>query len=146
MDRNLIDKNLATVTRFLNGTHSGDVDVIDDTVTPDIVTHGFPGGSPASREQYKQWFRAFGAAFSNGAFEVLATVADEHMVAVRWRVSADHTGPYAGAAPSRRRVSFTGVALYRMAGGLIAETWLHADERGLLTQIGASPANAAASC
>jgi steroid delta-isomerase-like uncharacterized protein len=136
--------NRATVSRFLAGTHGGDLAVIDETVSEGIVTHGFPGGNPASREQYKQWFRSFGAAFSNMRFETTVTVADETHVAVRWRVTVDHSGAFAGVPATGRRVSFDGVAIYRLERGLIAETWLHVDEFALLTQIGAAPAMLAA--
>jgi len=133
----LTKTNIATVTHFLNGTHAGNLSVIDDTVHQTIVTHGFPGGSPASREQYKQWFVTFGSSFSNMTFEIQSLVADRTTVAVRWRVDVDHTGPFAGVDPTGRRVSFTGTAFYRMQDGRIAETWLHVDERGLLAQLAA---------
>ncbi len=59
------------------------------------------------------------------------------------RTTVDHTGPFAGVPATGRRVSFTGVALYRMESGLIAEAWLHLDELALLSQIGAVQALAA---
>lgn len=141
MNLDIARRNEAVVRRFLAGTHGGDLAVIDETVSPDIVTHGFPGGTdPDSRESYRAFFEDFGRAFSNMAFEVQHLVADAARVAVRFAVAVDHTGPFAGAAPTGRRVRFEGMALYRMADGRIAETWLHLDERALLTQVGALPA------
>jgi steroid delta-isomerase-like uncharacterized protein len=139
MDRKTIDQNIATVTRFFEGTHSGELDVIDETVAENIVTHGFIGGNPASRAQYKQWFHGFQSAFANGHSEMLATMIDSTNVAVHWRVTADHTGPFAGVPASGRSVSFSGMVRYRMENGMIAETWLYADEQALLCQIGAMP-------
>lgn len=138
-----VEQNRATVARFLEATHSGRLEVIDETVAEGILTHGFPGGNPASRDDYKQWFRDFQAGFSNAEFETLAIVADEERAAARWRVTADHTGPFAGIEATGRRISFTGMVLYRLENGLIAETWLHIDELSLLGQIGAVPALAA---
>lgn len=140
----IIEANLNTVSRFFDGTHTGDLDVIDETVSEAIVTHGFPGGSPASREQYKHWFEAFGASFSNMTFERLATVADQDHVAVHWRVSVDHSGAFAGIPATGRRVTFDGMALYRMENALIAETWLYVDENSLLSQIAGLPEAVAA--
>ncbi len=139
MDRNSIDRNIATVTRFFDNTHSGYLDIIDQTVSENIVTHGFFGGNPASRAQYKQWFQGFQMAFTNGHAELLATTVDDTNVAVHWRVSADHTGPFAGSPATGRRVSFSGMVRYRLENGMIAETWLYADEHELLRQIGAMP-------
>ena len=70
-------------------------------------------------------------------------VADAEKVAVRWRFTVDHTGPFAGVAGSGKRIAFDGMVLYRLEDGLIAETWLHINELSLLTQIGALPTLAA---
>ncbi|UEX79547.1 ester cyclase [Spiribacter halobius] len=139
-------RNREVVTRFLDGTHGGDLDVIDATVAEGIVTHGFPGGrNPDSREAYKQFFREFGAAFSDMDYRTLAMLAEGDFVAARFVVSVRHTGAYAGYPPSGRRVTFTGMVLYRLEAGHIVETWLHLDERALLEQIGhtAQPARCA---
>lgn len=139
--------NRATVERFLAGTHSpdlADLKVIDETVAPDIVCHGFPGGmNPRDHESYKEFFQAFRTAFGDMEFRVLALVADEASVSARFRVAVTHVGAFAGIAPTARRVTFEGMVLYRMEGGLIAETWLQLDELSLLGQIGALPALAA---
>jgi predicted ester cyclase len=138
-----IERNRATVEKFLDGTHSNRFEVIDETVAENLITHGFPGGNPASREQYKQWFKNFQSGFSIVGFETLALVADEEKVAVRWRFTVDHTGPFAGVNATGRRIAFDGMVLYRIENGQIAETWLHINELSLLTQVGAISALAA---
>jgi steroid delta-isomerase-like uncharacterized protein len=123
---------------FLAGTHSNDhadLRVIDETVNADIRCHGFPGFDATSREEYKAWFRFFQASFSNMAFEVTALVADEDHVAARWIVHADHTGDFAGIPATGERITFDGVAVYRMRDGRISETWLHANETALMAGI-----------
>ena len=70
-------------------------------------------------------------------YRTLALVADNHNVVARFFVSVDHTGPYNGIQPSGRRIKFTGMGLYRMENGLIAETWLQLDAVSFLSQIGA---------
>jgi predicted ester cyclase len=133
-----IERNRAVVARFLDQTHAGNLAAIDQTVAPGIVTHGFPcGHNPDSRESYKQFFRDFGAAFTNMGYRTISLVADDALVAARFSVAVDHTGPYLGIAPSDRRVEFTGIALYRLDDGLIAETWLYLDGLSFLGQIGA---------
>jgi steroid delta-isomerase-like uncharacterized protein len=136
-------QNKATVEAFLAGTHHADidaVDVIDETVNPEIVCHGFPGFNPTSRETYKDWFRFFRAHFTNMTFEVPVLIADEDHVAARWIVHADHTADFAGVAATGRRISFDGVAVYRMRDGRISETWLHANEAALMAAITAKDA------
>jgi steroid delta-isomerase-like uncharacterized protein len=132
--------NRRVVERFLAGTHSRnieDVAVIDATVAPDIVCHGFPGGDPTDHASYKNFFRGFRVAFDDMDFDVNAIVADDHFVAVRWTIHATRVGEFAGVPADGRRIVFDGMVLYRMQAGLIAETWLRIDEVGLLRQVGA---------
>jgi predicted ester cyclase len=133
----LAEKNRATVAYFLEQTHSGNYAAVDETVAPGIVTHGFPCHSPQSREEYKAFFEGFNAAFSGMEYRTLALVADDTHVAARFFVGVDHTGEFNGRAPTGKRVEFTGQAIYRLEGGLIAETWLQLDGLSFLGQIGA---------
>ncbi|MGR3321001.1 MAG: ester cyclase [Pseudooceanicola sp.] len=149
MTTKLIDQNRKTVAAFLAGTHSADIDdveVIDSTVAPHIVCHGFPGfpnGEFNDRESYKAFFRIFRESFSDMSFETLKTIATEDFVSAHWEIWATHSGEFAGIQPDGARVVFDGVALYRMEDGLIAETWLTINEPLLLSQLGRSQSQAA---
>ena len=149
MTDTVIEANKATVARFLAGTHSAnidDVEVIDDTVVPHIVCHGFPGfpnGEFRDRESYKAFFRTFRRSFSDMTFETLKTIATEEFVSAHWEIWATHSGEFQGIEPDGARVVFDGVALYRMEDGLIAETWLTINEPLLVSQLGKGRARAA---
>ncbi|GIL03439.1 MAG: hypothetical protein BroJett030_33380 [Alphaproteobacteria bacterium] len=139
------ETNRATALRFLNGTHSrniDDVDVIDETVGPGIVCHGFPGTTITDHESYKAFFRTFRKSFTDMDWKVHALVADDDHVAARWQIWATHSGEFAGVSPDGRRITFDGMVLYRMEDGRIVETWLHINELMLLSQIGAIAAAA----
>ena len=138
-----IRRNAANVRRFLDHTHSGRFDVIDELVEPDIVTPGFPCGSdPASRAEYKAFFAALEQLWADMSFELHALVADEQFVAARFTVSGTHAGDVMGVRATGRRVTFDGMALYRMQDGRIAETWLQPDNAAILAQLGALDAAA----
>lgn len=138
----LIERNKATVAKFLAGTHSNnieDVAVIDETVVPHIVCHGFPGfpnGEFSDRESYKAFFRVFRQSFSDMSFETLKTIATEEYVSAHWEIWATHSGEFQGIQPDGTRVVLDGVALYRMEDGKIAETWLTINEPLLVSQLG----------
>jgi len=144
-----IQRNKATVERFLAGTHSAnidDVEVIDQTVVPHILCHGFPGfpnGEFADRESYKAFFRIFRRSFSDMTFETTRMIATEDFVSTHWEIWATHSGEFRGIAPDNARVVFDGVALYRMEDGRIAETWLTINEPLLVSQLGKTAAAAA---
>jgi steroid delta-isomerase-like uncharacterized protein len=143
-DKSQIERNRRVVEEFLDGTHSGRFEVIEDAVAENVVTHGFPGGNPNSRESYRDWFLGFQSGFTVVGFDVPIMVADENAVAVRWIFTVDHTGPFAGVPATGKRVVFDGTAIYRLENGLIAETWLNIDQLSLLGQVGALPAMAMA--
>jgi predicted ester cyclase len=44
-------------------------------------------------------------------------------VVVRWRVTGTHKGEFKDFAPSGKTVDFTGINIYRFAGGRIVESW-----------------------
>ncbi len=142
MTTETIERNKETVRRFLAGTHSqniDDVEVIDETVVPHIVCHGFPGfpgGEFRDRESYKAFFRIFRQSFSDMTFETTRMIATEDFVSAHWEIWATHSGEFQGVAPDNARVVFDGVALYRLEDGQIAETWLTINEPLLVSQLG----------
>jgi steroid delta-isomerase-like uncharacterized protein len=145
-EKDIVDRNLATVERFFAGTHSkniADVDVIDHTVHARVVCHGFPGIEITDHDSYKTFFRVFRKSFDDMDWTVHAIVADERYVSVRWEIHATFCGDFAGVEADGRRIGFDGMVLYRMEDGLIAETWLYINEMALLREIGALPALAA---
>jgi predicted ester cyclase len=66
-------------------------------------------------------------------------VAEGEKVVVRWRSRGTHQGEFMDVAPTGRQVAFTGMRLFHIAGGVIAESWVNIDERGLQEQLGAVP-------
>ena len=66
-------------------------------------------------------------------------IAEGDKVVARWRSSATHRGEYMGIPPTNKEVEFTGISLYRIEGGKIAESWNSEDQLGLMRQIGAVP-------
>ena len=57
-------------------------------------------------------------------------------MAARWRAHATHLGEYVGVPPTGKQVEFTGISMYRIEGGRIAESWTVKDELSLMCQIG----------
>ena len=140
-ERNKETRNLAVVKQFLNGTHHPDLEmlsVIDDTVSENVVTHGFPVGlEPRCRESYKQFFIVFRTAFTDMKFEVENFVSEGDFICCNFNVSVSHSAEFANVSPTGKRVYFTGMVMYRLQNEKIAETWLQIDQLAILAQIGA---------
>ncbi len=90
---------------------------------------------------YAEAARQEAADFRQGFPDVVSTIedliAEGDKVVARWRARATHQGDYMGIPPTGKGVEFTGISVYRMEGGKIAESWTAEDELGLMRQIGA---------
>ncbi|MEM9104666.1 MAG: ester cyclase [Pseudomonadota bacterium] len=78
----------------------------------------------------------FHTGFSNVQVDVLGQVAEADTVCTRWQIEADHTGEFAGIAPTLKRIIWTGVTTDRIEAGRIAETWFNWDKYGFAKGLG----------
>ena len=122
---------------YEEGWNHGRVDVLDDILAPEFRAHDptAPGGE-VGREGVGAAFQAIRAAFPDTRREVCDYVASGDKIAVRWRVTGTHLGPFNGASPTGRVVDVTGITLYKFVGERIAEEWVAMDNLSLLRQLG----------
>ncbi|HEU4493370.1 MAG TPA: ester cyclase [Rubrobacteraceae bacterium] len=107
--------------------HTGDLDAAGDLFASELAD--------AARQEAADFRRGFPDVVST--IEDLAAEGDR--VAARWRARATHLGQYAGIPPTGKEVEFTGISMYRIEEGEIAESWTVEDDLGLMRQIGAVP-------
>jgi predicted ester cyclase len=100
----------------------GDIAVIDELVDPNAVTvmTGFEGSTvDVLREDVDRYV----AAFNDVRTEVVDLIASGDRVALWWRTTGTHVGPYGDIAPepTGRPITMEGVDFYRVAAGRIVE-------------------------
>jgi predicted ester cyclase len=107
--------------------HTGELDAADELFAADQA-------EAAKREA---------ADFRQGFPDVVSTIediiAEGDKVVAHWRSRATHQGEYMDIPPTGNRVEFTGISVYRIKEGKIAESWNIEDQFGLMQQIGAIP-------
>ncbi|MBI4693693.1 MAG: ester cyclase [Gammaproteobacteria bacterium] len=115
-------------------------DAIDELCSETFVIHD-PSAPllPTGPDAAKLYIGAFIAAFPDAKVEIHDLFAAGDRVALRWSAAGTHRGELNGIPPTHRHVSFTGLAIYRLANGRIEEDWVSADMLGLLQQLGALP-------
>jgi predicted ester cyclase len=64
---------------------------------------------------------------------------EEDKVVTRWTATGTRQGEFMGMPPTGKPVRFSGIYIYRIAGGRIAEIWVSLDALGLMQQLGAIP-------
>jgi serine phosphatase RsbU (regulator of sigma subunit)/ketosteroid isomerase-like protein len=118
------EKNKALVHRFLEAQAKGNLNVIDEVLTPHFVDHDRLPGQAPDREGYKRAIAEYHAAFSNVRFLVEDQVAEGEKVVTRFIVHATHDlGELMGVAPTGTEVTYKAMAIHRIVGGKIVEEW-----------------------
>jgi predicted ester cyclase len=107
--------------------HTGNLDAAEVLFVPDHI------------EAAKQEAADFREGFPDVVSTIEDLIAEGDKVVARWRSRATHRGEYMGIAPTGNRVEFTGISVYRIEAGKIAESWNVEDKLSLMRQIGADP-------
>jgi ketosteroid isomerase-like protein len=123
----------------------GRLDAADEICAADLVAHGTGVAPDAPRGP--AFVRADAAAL-RASFDIESLTDDDVIVSgdqvvIRWTLRARHVGAFLGAAGTGRRVSVTGIDIFRLEGGRIAEFWGEFDLLGLARQVGALTADSA---
>jgi predicted ester cyclase len=127
---------------FEQGLRDGDLDVVDELVAPDAVTHNpLILDAPAGPESIRGGLEMLRQAFSDIEVELLDLIAEGDRVAVFLRVSGTNTGNYRRGGATERRASIRAFFVWRIAGGKLAESWGVADRFDFLQQLGVIPSD-----
>jgi predicted ester cyclase len=127
---------VAPVRRFLEEfKNHANIDIVDETWTPDAVLHvtGFP--LPPGRDAQKNVGRTVFAAFGDVHVEVDDTIVEGDRVVERHTAHAVHKGEFMGIPATGKKVFWTENHIYRIADGKIAETWSEPSFHDLLAQL-----------
>jgi steroid delta-isomerase-like uncharacterized protein len=113
---------------------TGDTARLVDLVTDDYVAHG-PGGT-GDRATLAEWLEWYPTTFAeqHPALEDVITAGDR--VVVRYTVRSTYRGGYLDLPPRDQEVRETGIIIFRLAGGRIAETWLEGNDLEVAQQLG----------
>ncbi len=119
------EKNMALARRLMEARVKGDLDALDEMMSPDFVSHAklLPDQQP-DREGEKWLAAQFAAAFSNRRLLVEDQVAGGDKVVTRFIVHVTHDrGELMGVAPSGRELTNRAIVIHRLVEGKIAEEW-----------------------
>jgi len=133
------EANKAIVARFYEtALNAGDVTVLDELTTPDYEEHDPLPGQGAGREGLRDRVRTIVEAFGQ-RFTVEDMIAEGDRVVARWTGSGTHVGEFMGIPPTGKSFTISGIDVYRMADGKMAEHWHVIDQLALLGQLGLLP-------
>jgi steroid delta-isomerase-like uncharacterized protein len=136
------EENKALVRHFIEEVYNErNVDALDQMLTPDYAEHDEPPTSPLLHgpEILKRTVPQIFGAFPNIRYEVEDMISEGEKVVTHWTARGAQRGEFMGVAPTDREVRFSGITIYQIANGKIAQTWAVWDALGLFEQIGLIP-------
>jgi steroid delta-isomerase-like uncharacterized protein len=137
-----IEDNVAVVRRHNDLLANYDDAAFAEIWADDVVFHE-PHQVLRGREAGRKRYRAFRDAFGEVALTLHEVVAQGDFVAVRSTLRGVHEGTFAGVPATGKRVTLSGMGMFRLEGGRIVEVWGCSDFLGFLQQLGALPGSPA---
>jgi len=134
-----IEENKAIVRRFLEEAYSkGNLAVGDESLTDNVVLHT-PDADIVGIEGWKKFATMFLTAFPDLQLTIDEMIAEGDKVVASWTCRGTHNGYLRSIAPTGKQVTWTGIAIYRLAGGKIEHIWGMNDALGMMKQLGVIP-------
>ena len=109
------------VRRLFEAFDAVDNAAMDELLSPDFVAHGL---APLFSEDVAGWQQLAAhwvAGFSDEELTLNDFVAEDGKVAVRWTSRATHSAEVFGIPATNRRVTVTGIEIYRLTDGRCSE-------------------------
>ena len=120
---------LELVERVWNG---GDLDGLTDYYAA-TFEHG---DGTSSLEELLEWHQAEARTWAGTAYVILDCVSGEEYVALRWRATSTHVGPWGTVPTNSRRVEWTGAHFFRVEDDRIVAMHSVTDRYDEATQLG----------
>ena len=142
VDMNALEENKKIVRRFLLDIYNtGKIELVGEVCGDDYVWHGEAGPTEKNEvrglENFKEALSDFKNAMPDAKVTIHDMVAEGDKVVVRITETGMHTGaPFAGVPPTGKRITWTGICIYRIANGKLVEEWFNEDSLSILQQLG----------
>jgi len=133
-----LEANRRLIHRYFNEVwNAGQLDVLDDLLTPDYLNHspGLPNPRPGPAD-LKPIVAAMRAGIPDLHYTILDLVVAEDKVAAYLRMTGTHTGEFFGLAPTGRSIDVRQMQVEWIRDGRICQHWRITDDLALMRQLG----------
>ena len=122
-----VEENKALVRRFLEEQARGNLDVIDELLSPGFVDRGLLPGQGPTREDFKRAVAEILDAFSIISFTIEEQIAEGDTVVTKYKERSVIRGEFGGLPPTGTEENFEGIYVHRISEGKITEEWSQAN-------------------
>ena len=124
-----------TAVRALHALASADMDAIERLYSPDFVLHDQPAGRPQGYAGLRDRALLMTSALYDVSVAVKVVAESGDLVVTRWRGRAVHRGDLLGFSATGRRLTVSGITIFRLRNGVIVDEWTEFDALGLIKQL-----------
>jgi len=134
------EENKAVLRRLYEEVwNEGNLDAIDEIISPNFTAHNAQPGTSPDREGTKQFILAYRSAFPDVHLQIEDQVAEGDKVVTRFSAHGTHQGELMGIPATGKEINITGIGLNRVEGGQIVESWTEFDMMRMMEQLGVIP-------
>jgi len=129
------EKNKEVVLAYHKVWNGGEIDSLNDILTPDFVCHYLTSEEWAGIEDAKKAISDWRKLFPDWDEEIVDVIQEKDKVVTRYKASSTHTKRYEGIDSTGAKIEIYEVSIYRIQDGKIAEQWCFPDDPSIKTQI-----------
>lgn len=118
--------------------NQGRMEIVDDYVAENFVFHSIPG-LPTGPVGFAVTMNMYRSAFPDIRVTIDDSIAEGDRVVVRQTFSGTHAGYLVNIPPTGKRVTFSGITIFRLVENRFVEEWAILDRLGLQQQLGLVP-------
>jgi len=113
-----------------------DLSVADEIMSPAISFRGSLALTANGLGGFKEYMCLVRAAFPDFHNAIDELIAEGDTVVARLTYTGTHRGKLFGIAPTGNRVTYSGIAVFKIADGRIRDAWVLGDTQSLFRQLG----------
>ncbi|MDD4619498.1 MAG: ester cyclase [Methanosarcina sp.] len=133
------EENKIIVRKFFEeGPSKGNLNIANELLSPDFALH-VPLPAPPGIEGINEVITSCRAAFEHLNVTIEDMIAEGNNVAVRFTAHGVHKGDFMGLQATGKPITMTGIEVFRIKDGKIAELWGEANLLSLMQQLGIIP-------
>jgi len=133
--KNEFDNRAILSHLFQEGYNKGNLKVIEETYSPDVIYHG-PSIELHGFKELKEMMNSYFEAFHDSRVAPNDVVVEGDKIVVRFTFEGIHKGYMEDIPPTGKSIKMSGIAICRMENGKILEEWEEFDQLGLMKQLG----------
>ena len=131
------DKQL--IRRYQEAYNHNNLAALNEIVNTNLISHNQMPGLPPGLEGGNLAHGMAVGAFPDLHTQIEDLIGEGDKVVARFVMTGTHQGEFMGIAPTGTKIRVTGISIFRIANGKIAEHWGEEDALGWLQQLGAIP-------